>query len=102
MNSPFVLAAARDDIADFLQALLQVYVILIIAYIIFSLIYSFGKMPYNRVFSAVFDFLRSVVEPFLAIFRRFIPPIGMFDLSPIVAILLLQIVGQIIINVVRG
>ncbi len=39
------------------------------------------------------EFLRQVCEPYLLIFRRFIPPLGPLDLSPIVAILVLTIVG---------
>lgn len=98
-----VLATVRESIADFLQALLWVYVLLIFAYIITSLIFAFGgRVPYSRWSSAVLGFLRDVTEPYLSIFRRFIPPIGPVDVSPIVAILVLQIVGQIIINLIRG
>jgi uncharacterized protein YggT (Ycf19 family) len=43
-----------------------------------------------------------VCEPYLAIFRRFIPPIGPLDLSPIVGILLLNIVGSILANLIAG
>ncbi|HWT93101.1 MAG TPA: YggT family protein [Solirubrobacteraceae bacterium] len=35
-------------------------------------------------------------------FRRFIPPIGPLDISPIVAILVLRIVGDIVVSLVRG
>lgn len=33
----------------------------------------------------VAEFLYSITEPYLAVFRRFIPPLGMIDLSPIIA-----------------
>jgi len=103
LDSILVVATARDSIADFLQALLWVYLILIFAYIITSLILSFGgRIPYSRWSSAVLGFLRDVTEPYLGLFRRFIPPIGPVDVSPIVAILVLQIVGGIIINLIRG
>ena len=99
----FVLATARESLANFLNALLIVYLILIFAYIITSLIFSFGgRIPYSKWSSAVLGFLRDVCEPYLSIFRRFIPPIGPVDVSPIVAILLLQIVGGIIINLIHG
>jgi YggT family protein len=99
----FVVATARDQIATFLSALLTVYVLLIFAYIITSLILSFGgRIPYARWSSAVLGFLRDVCEPYLQIFRRFIPPIGPIDISPIVAILVLQIVGQLLISLIRG
>ncbi len=101
--SVFVLATARDSIADFLQALLTVYVIIIIVYILTSLILSFGgRIPYSKWSSAVLGFLRDVCEPYLGLFRRFIPPIGPIDVSPIVAILVLQIVGGLLVALVRG
>lgn len=99
----FILATARESIANFLNALLIVYLIMIFAYIITSLIFSFGgRIPYSKWSSAVLGFLRDVCEPYLGIFRRFIPPIGPVDVSPIVAILFLQIVGGLIINIIHG
>ncbi len=93
--------SVRADIADFLRALLTVYTLLIFAYIVSSLIFAFGgRVPYNRGIDAVLTFLRQVCEPYLRIFRRFIPAIGPFDLSPIVAIFVLQIVGGIVISAV--
>lgn len=35
--------------------------------------------------------LTKICEPYLEVFRRFIPPLGMFDLSPIVGILVLNL-----------
>ncbi len=91
----------RAEIADFLSALLTVYTLLIFAYIVSSLVFAFGgRVPYNRGVDAVLTFLRQVCEPYLRIFRRFIPSIGPFDLSPIVAIFVLRIVGGIVINAV--
>ncbi|MGH2900034.1 MAG: YggT family protein, partial [Solirubrobacteraceae bacterium] len=82
---------------------LYVYLIIIFAYIITSLILSFGgRIPYSRASSAALGFLRDVTEPYLGLFRRFIPPIGPIDVSPIVGILVLQIVGGIIVNLIRG
>ncbi len=100
----FVVATVRDSIADFVSALIIVYVIIIFAYIITSLIFSFGgRIPYSKWSSAVLGFLRDVTEPYLGIFRRFIPPIGPIDVSPIVAILVLQIVGfSVIVPLIRG
>lgn len=97
------IATARESIADFLNALLIVYLILIFAYILSSLIFAFGgRIPYSRWSSAALGFLRDVTEPYLGLFRRFIPPIGPIDVSPIVAIIVLQIVGGLIIGVIRG
>lgn len=98
-----VIASARTQVADFLGALLLVYILLIFAYIISSLVFSFGgKIPYSRWSSAALGFLRDVCEPYLGLFRRFIPPIGPIDISPIVGILVLQFVGGFIIALIHG
>ena len=96
-------ALTRNDIADYVSALITVYTLLIFAYILTSLIFSFGgRVPYARWSDAILSFLRDVCEPYLRIFRRFIPLIGPLDISPIVAIFVLQIVGSIIVNAIRG
>ncbi|MGA9347673.1 MAG: YggT family protein [Anaerolineae bacterium] len=48
------------------------------------------------------DFLYRITEPILAPLRRAIPPIGMVDISPIIAILLLQIIQQVLVAIIRG
>lgn len=40
--------------------------------------------------SSIGQFLTRICEPFLEPFRRIIPPIGMIDISPIVAIITLR------------
>jgi YggT family protein len=91
----------RQDIADFLGALLTVYTLCIFAYIVMSLVFSFGlRMPYSRPLNAVMDFVRDVSEPLLRIFRRLPLQIGPIDLSPIVAIFVLGIVGRLVISAV--
>ncbi|GEK32640.1 YggT family protein [Kurthia sibirica] len=44
-------------------------------------------------------YLGKIVEPYLNIFRRIIPPIGMIDISPIVAILALQFIARGALNI---
>jgi YggT family protein len=101
--SVFLLASARTQVADFVGALVWVYTLLILAYILTQLFFSFGgRVPFARWSSALLGFLRDVVEPYLAIFRRFIPPLGPFDLSPIIGIFLLQIVGGLVESAIRG
>jgi uncharacterized protein YggT (Ycf19 family) len=103
MERVFILADARGQVADFLDALILVYTLIIFVYIITSLIFSFGgRVPYNRWSDAVLGFLRDVCEPYLGLFRRFIPPLGPLDISPIVAILVLNIGGGLIAALVRG
>ena len=91
----------RQEIADFLAALILVYTICIVAWIVASFVFSLGgRVPYNRVLNAVLDFLRDVSEPYLRIFRRLPLQIGPIDLSPIVAIIVLRFVGGIIVSLI--
>lgn len=46
--------------------------------------------------------LRLVVDSFLGIFRGIIPPIGMLDISPIVAIILLQILQGVVVGFINS
>jgi YggT family protein len=96
-------ASARQEIGDFLSALLTVYVLCLIGYIVTNLVFAMGvRMPYNRYASAVLGFLRDVAEPYLRIFRPLPLRIGPLDLTPIVAIFALQIVGGLIVGIIRG
>jgi YggT family protein len=98
-----LLATTRDQVASFVSALVWVYSILIIAYIFTSMYFNVGgRLPYSRWSRAVLDFLRDVCEPYLSIFRRFIPPFGPLDLSPMIAIFVLVILGNVVANLVRG
>ena len=93
----------RENIADFLAALILVYTICIVGWVVLSLIFSLGvRVPYNRFVNGVMDFLRDVSSPFLQVFRRLPLQVGPLDLSPMVAILALQIVGGIIVSLIRG
>lgn len=63
---------------------MNIYSWLIIIYVLMSWI------PNARE-SGLGHMLGQIVEPYLEPFRKIIPPIGMIDISPIVAILALQI-----------
>ena len=102
MSAP-PLANARGDVADYLDALVLVYSLVIIAYIVVNLLLQFGLRPgYASWVDSVLGFLRDVSEPFLRPFRKVIPMLGPLDLSPIVALLLLQLLGSLLANAVRG
>jgi YggT family protein len=98
-----VAASVRFDIAKYVGALFEVYIVLIFAYILLNLLFSFGvRPPYSRWSEAVLNFLRDVSEPYLRLFRRFIPPMGAFDLSPMIAIIVLYILSSLLGNAIRG
>lgn len=97
------IASARTEIAGYLSTLIYVYTLLIVLYIVVQLLFAFGvRPPYSRVSDAVLSFLRDVCEPYLRIFRRVIPMVGSFDFSPIVAIIVLSLVGNLIVSLIHG
>lgn len=98
----FVLAAsARVEVAAFVSALFGVYTLVLVAWIVSRLIFSLGvSVPYNRALNAVLDFLRDTADPYLRIFRRLGLSFGPFDLSPIVAIIVIQLTGSILVRVI--
>ncbi|MGG3999034.1 YggT family protein [Anoxybacillus kestanbolensis] len=71
------------QIANVVVTIIQVYSYAIIAYILMS------WFPNARE-TKIGQFLANICEPYLEPFRRFIPPIGMIDISPIVALLVLR------------
>ena len=95
-------ASARQEIADFVGAFITVYVIVIIAWVVLSFIFSMGvRVPYSRWSNAVMDFLRDTSTPWLNLFRRLPLRIGPLDLTPIVAIIVLQILGGIVVGLIE-
>jgi uncharacterized protein YggT (Ycf19 family) len=71
---------------NIINAVSQFYVILIIIYILMS------WFPVNGALYDVYRVIGSLVDPYVAIFRRFIPPLGGLDFSAWAAILVLQFV----------
>jgi YggT family protein len=99
----FYLAISRGDVADYVNTLALVYIVLIFVRILMSWI---PRMPYNRYLAAALQFVTDVTDPYLNIFRRFLPPVrmgpGALDLSPIVATLVLILVSSIVAGLIRG
>jgi YggT family protein len=90
-------ASVRAAAANYLQAIFEVYILIIVVYILLNLLFAFGlRLPYSRYTDMLLGFLRNVSEPYLRIFRRLIPTIGMFDFSPIIAIFVLVILDRLI------
>lgn len=96
-------AITRVDVAAYLNALLWIYTILILIRILLTWV---PNLPENPVLRPIVGFIEDVTEPYLALFRRIIPPINTgavaFDISVIVAVLVLQIVGGIVVAAIHG
>ncbi|PXW92600.1 YggT family protein [Streptohalobacillus salinus] len=74
-------------IYNIVTGLFDAYQFAIIAYILMS------WFPGAR-HSAIGQFLESIVEPYLQPFRQIIPPIGMLDVSALVALFVLRFARQ--------
>jgi YggT family protein len=98
-----VIYFAAANAANYVAALFEVYIALIFIYILLNLLLSFGmRLPYSRASDAVMNFLRDVCDPYLRLFRRFIPAVGAVDFSPMVAIIVLFVVRTIVVNALAG
>lgn len=76
-------------IVMFVDILFNVLLFAILGRVLISWVDPMGNMPITR-------FLHEITEPILGPIRSAIPQIGMFDLSPIVAMLLIQLVHTLI------
>ena len=96
------MAISRADVADYVDTLAIVYLVLIFIRILTSWI---PRMPYNRYLAAFLKFVSDVTDPYLNLFRRILPPVrmgpGALDLSPIVATFVLIIVSSIVVGLIR-
>lgn len=72
-----------------IDILFQVYTLMILARILGSWIPEWQQYRFMQ-------FLAYYTDPYLNIFRRFIPPLGMIDISPLVAFFALGILKQIV------
>ena len=75
----------------FISYLSQLLVVLVIV----SVILSYFMDPYHPIRRSI----DSVVEPMLAPIRRVVPLIGMLDLSPLILIILIQVISNILIRI---
>ena len=83
---------AIDSVESFLRVFVYVYSLVILAYIITSWV----RMPYSVWLNRIQRFLYDVCDPYLRLFRRFVPPIGPLDLSPLIGVLVLVVLQQVI------
>jgi YggT family protein len=97
------LAITRGDVANYVNALFIVYIILIFANILISWL---PRVPYSPPLRVVLDFVAETTNPYLNLFRRFIPPIGgggfALDLSPMIGIFLLLVLQAVVVGLIAG
>ena len=80
-------------VAQVVVSIANFYVMVIFVYVIMS------WFPRTGIVEDIYNVLGTVCEPYLGLFRKLIPPVGgMIDFSPIIAIVVLQLVVRVIIR----
>jgi YggT family protein len=80
---------------DLVNWLLSIYIYILIASAVFSWLVAFGVLSFsNPNVRQASQVLRQLTDPVLNPIRRFLPPIGGMDLSPIVLFLVIQFVQR--------
>ncbi len=90
-----VLLDLATSLQSFVRVFVWIYVLLILAWVI----QAWVRLPYSTTTAAVQRFLGEVVVPYIRLFRR-LPTLGPFDLSPIVAVIVLLVAAEIVSNLI--
>ncbi len=82
-------------IKSLIVSLTNAYTTIIFIYVLMSWIPT-----QTGIIADIYRVLGKICDPYLDLFRKFIPPIGgMIDISPILALLVLQFVVRLIVNI---
>ena len=84
-----------DTLVAFVNAFSWVYAAIIIAWILSSWV----RLPYNVWINRIRTFLDDTAGPYVGLFRRFIPALGPLDLSPLFALIILQVATRIVVSI---
>ena len=87
-----------STVESFVDVFIGVYILLILAFIIMSWV----RLPYSVWLNRIQRFLYDICDPYLRVFRRFVPPLGPLDLSPMLAVIVLIVLQQVIHAVLDG
>lgn len=82
-------------VARIIDGLCDFYVAVIFIYILMSWI------PHERGFvGELYNVLGSICEPYLRLFRAIMPPVGGIDFSPIIAVVVLELVVRLLVGLI--
>jgi YggT family protein len=97
-----VAAITRNDVARYVYTLALVYAVLIFIRILLS----WFRLPYSRPLNIFLEFVTDVTDPYLNLWRRFLPMVrlgpGAIDLSPMVGTIVLLLVAGIVSGLIAG
>jgi YggT family protein len=87
-----------STLISFVNWVFDIYILFVFVHILLS----WFQLPYNVWLARIRGVLYDTVEPYLRLFRGIIPPIGMLDISPIIAIIVLLLARGVIIAVLQS
>ncbi len=82
-------------LVSFIQVLFTVLTMAVFARVLLS---WFPIRPDNPIVAIIYEITDPIIKPL----RRIVPSLGMLDLTPIVALFLLQIVEQVLLSAITG
>ncbi len=85
-----------SEVLVIIGAAIQIYSFILLARVLMSWIPMFTNRPLDP-YNPIVKFLLDVTEPVLAPLRRYLV-IGMIDLSPLAALILLQVIGNAVLS----
>jgi YggT family protein len=86
-------------VQSYLIGLVNLIVTLVTVLIIANSLISFLNLePWHPVRRT----LNQMTEPILRPFRNVLPPVGMFDLSPLIALIVIQVLGQLVVLIIQA
>ena len=80
-------------IASILYSIINIYILIVVVWAVLSW-FNQGRGLVSDIYNA----LDKIVSPYVDIFRRFIPRAGGMDFSPLVAIIVLQVFGRLLVG----
>ncbi len=83
---------------SFLVTLIQIAAQIITLLIIVQVILSYFLSPFHPVRQAI----DRLLEPLLSPIRQIMPQTGMIDFSPLVLLILIQLVAVLLVNILQG
>jgi len=84
-----------ETLLGLIDLLVNLYMVVLLARVLLPI---FGISPFHSVMQVIYRF----TEPVLAPIRAILPRAGMFDLSPLAAMILLTVLQSIVATLLRG
>ncbi len=89
-------------IYQIVEMIVNVVIMLIIIQFVIGLLFAFNVVGRNEFLTSFYDGINRLLDPLLRPIRRFLPNTGAIDFSPIVLILLLNVILIVLSSIIRG